>query len=111
MLGHLRYSIGKDPKTATLTDWRLALSRAIRDLLVDPWFDTTRQVYGANRKRVYYLSMEFLIGRLLEDAINNLGLDEAARGAVEGIDVDYGALLQDERGAVCGVRVLTADEL
>ncbi len=102
MLGHLRYSIGKDPKTATLTDWRLALSRAIRDLLVDPWFQTTGRVYGANRKRVYYLSMEFLIGRLLEDAINNLGLDDAARGAVESIDVDYAALLQDEPDAALG---------
>ncbi|MGF1659002.1 MAG: glycogen/starch/alpha-glucan phosphorylase [Rubrimonas sp.] len=102
MLGHLRYSIGKNTPTATLTDWRLALSRAIRDLLVDPWFTTTNRIYGANRKRVYYLSMEFLIGRLLEDAINNLGLEEAARGAVESLDVDYSALVLDEPDAALG---------
>lgn len=99
---HLRYSIGKDARAATVTDWRLALSRAIRDLLVDPWFATTAKVYGANRKRVYYLSMEFLIGRLLEDAIHNLGLDEAARTAMESFDVDYRTLVDDEPDAALG---------
>ena len=99
---HLRYSIGKDARAATITDWRLALSRAVRDLLVDPWFATTAKVYGANRKRVYYLSMEFLIGRLLEDAIHNLGLDEAARAAIESFDVDYRALVEDEPDAALG---------
>ncbi len=99
---HLRYSIGKDPKTATVSDWRLALSRAIRDLLVDPWFATTGKVYGANRKRVYYLSMEFLIGRLLEDAIHNIGLEDQARCAVESFDVDYRALVADEPDAALG---------
>ena len=99
---HLRYSIGKDTRSATLSDWRLALSRAIRDLLVDPWFETTGRVYGANRKRVYYLSMEFLIGRLLEDAIHNLGLEEQVRIAVESMDVDYAALINDEPDAALG---------
>ena len=102
LASHLRYSIGKDEGTATLSDWRLALSRAIRDLLVDPWFATTRKVYGQNRKRVYYLSMEFLIGRLLEDAIHNLGLDEVARTAVESFDVDYAALTHNEPDAALG---------
>ena len=79
----LKYDIGKHPDTATLTDWRLALSGAVRELVVDPWFATIRRVRAERRKRVYYLSMEFLIGRLLEDAIANLGLDEQARAAVE----------------------------
>ncbi len=99
---HLRYSIGKDTRSATLSDWRLALSRAVRDLLVDPWFQTTGKVYAANRKRVYYLSMEFLIGRLLEDAIHNMGLDEAARTAIESLDVDYKQLIRDEPDAALG---------
>ncbi len=99
---HLRYSIGKDPAAATLTDWRLALSRAVRDLVVDPWFETTHRVYGEGRKRVYYLSMEFLVGRLLQDAITNLGLDEAAKAAVEAEGMDYTALLTDEPDAALG---------
>ena len=99
---HLRYTIGKAPVAATLTDWRLAVSRAIRDLVIVPWFETTQRVCAEDRKRVYYLSMEFLIGRLLEDAIANLGLDEQLRDIVEGFGVDYRSLLADEPDAALG---------
>ena len=99
---HLRYSAGKTPAAATLTDWRLAVSRAIRDLVIAPWFETTQRVYAEDRKRVYYLSMEFLIGRLLQDAVANLGLDERLRTIVEGFGVDYRALLADEPDAALG---------
>lgn len=101
-LDQLRYAIGKDPSAATLSDWRMALSRAVRDLIVDPWFETTRRIYAENRKRVYYLSIEFLIGRLLEDAIANLGLDEMARDAMSDLGVDYDALIDDEPDAALG---------
>ena len=99
---HLRYTTGKSPAAATLTDWRLAVSRTIRDLVIAPWFETTRRVYAEDRKRVYYLSMEFLVGRLLEDAVANLGLDERLREIVEGFGVDYRALLADEPDAALG---------
>ena len=64
--------------------------------MIAPWFETTQRVYAEDRKRVYYLSMEFLIGRLLEDAVANLGLDERLREVVECFGVDYAALLADE---------------
>ena len=99
---HLRCTAGKSPAAATLTDWRLAVSRAIRDLVIAPWFETTQRVYAEDRKRVYYLSMEFLVGRLLEDAVVNLGLDERLRKIVEGFGVDYGALLANEPDAALG---------
>ena len=99
---HLRYSTGKSPDAATLTDWRLAVSRAIRDLVIAPWFETTQRVHAEDRKRVCYLSMEFLIGRLLEDAVANLGLDERLRRIVEDFGVDYRALLADEPDAALG---------
>ena len=99
---HLRHTTGKSPAAATLTDWRLAVSRAIRDLVIAPWFETTRRVYAEDRKRVYYLSMEFLVGRLLEDAVANLGLDERLRAIVEELGVDYSALLADEPDAALG---------
>lgn len=99
---HLRCTAGKSPAAATLTDWRLAVSRAIRDLVIAPWFETTQRVYAEDRKRVYYLSMEFLVGRLLEDAVANLGLDERLRKIVEGFGVDYGALLANEPDAALG---------
>ena len=99
---HLRHTTGKDPAAATLTDWRLAVSRTIRDLVVAPWLETDRRIHAEDRKRVCYLSMEFLIGRLLEDAVANLGLDERLRTIVEGFGVDYGALLVDEPDAALG---------
>ena len=99
---HLRYSIGKSPAAATLTDWRLAVSRAIRDLVIAPWFETTARIRAGQYKRVCYLSMEFLIGRLLEDAIANLGLDETVHAAIAEFDVDYAALLTDEPDAALG---------
>ena len=99
---HLTYSIGKVPEIAGLSDWRLALSRAIRDVLVDPWIRTARQVYEQDGKRVCYLSMEFLIGRLIEDAIQNLGLEDAARDAMTRLGVDYEAAVADEPDAALG---------
>ena len=81
ILGKLIYQVGKDPQHATRHDWFFALALAVRDRLVDGWMTTTRTVYDADRKRVYYLSLEFLIGRLLADSLRNLGLYEtAARG-------------------------------
>jgi starch phosphorylase len=99
---HLKYSIGKDPAASTLSDWRLAVSHAIRDLVIAPWFETTQRVYAEGHKRVYYLSMEYLVGRLLEDAISNLGLDEMVQSIVGELGVDYTALLADEPDAALG---------
>ncbi|MEQ9608647.1 MAG: glycogen/starch/alpha-glucan phosphorylase, partial [Kiloniellaceae bacterium] len=99
---HLRYTTGKNTQAAKLTDWRMAVTRAIRDLVIAPWFETTERVRAERQKRVCYLSMEFLIGRLLEDAIANLGLDEMVRKVVEDFDVDYTALLTDEPDAALG---------
>ena len=75
---HLTFTLGKDAPNASPNDWRMALSYAIRDRVVSPWFASTRRTWAEDRKRVYYLSMEFLIGRLLEDATINLGLRDVA---------------------------------
>lgn len=99
---HLKYSLGKDAAHATIYDWRMSLSLAIRDRIVNPWFASTQRTYELKHKRVYYLSMEFLIGRLLEDAVVNLGLDDVARRALDAFDVDYDAVLRDEPDAALG---------
>jgi starch phosphorylase len=99
---HLHFTVGKTAAAASLADWRLALSRAVRDLVVDPWFTTTRRVYAEDRKRVYYLSMEFLIGRLLQDAIMNLGAEEQARQAMYRFGVKYDEVVGDEPDAALG---------
>ena len=102
MLRHLQFSFGKDPAHAHLRDWRLALSLAVRDRIVEPWFHAIRTAEAEKHKRVYYLSLEFLIGRLLEDAIVNLGLGEAAERAAEQAGFTLDALLEDEPDAALG---------
>ncbi|MFD1342495.1 glycogen/starch/alpha-glucan phosphorylase [Litorisediminicola beolgyonensis] len=102
ILRHLTYEIGTDPSHAQVQDWRLALSFAVRDRIVDSWFAATRKTYEAGAKRVYYLSMEFLIGRLLEDGIVNLRLLDEARGALSQLGVDFDTVLSDEPDAALG---------
>jgi len=63
VLAKLTYSVGKIPEVASPRDWFLAVAFATRDIVVDRWFESTAQVYADGRKRVYYLSLEFLIGR------------------------------------------------
>lgn len=99
---HLAHSVGKTPESASVTDWRLALSRAVRDKLITPWFDATHQTYAKDRKRVYYLSMEFLLGRILEDAVNNLGLEDEAKEALAGYGVNFADVVGDEPDAALG---------
>ncbi|WP_368861005.1 glycogen/starch/alpha-glucan phosphorylase [Rhodobacter flavimaris] len=102
ILRHLTFTMGKDADHASVYDWRMALSFAIRDRIVEPWFDATRQTWNEGRKRVYYLSMEFLIGRLLEDAAINLGLRAVAREAIESLGQSWSAVVEDEPDAALG---------
>ena len=102
LLRHLMYSVGESARNATLQNWRIALSLAVRDRVVEPWFRTGQQTQESGAKRVYYLSMEFLIGRLLEDAVINLGLEEEARQALGSFGVDYDAVVQNEPDAALG---------
>ena len=74
----------------------------MRDRLVDGWMTTTRTVYDADRKRVYYLSLEFLIGRLLEYFLRNLGLYQTAEQAMAALGVDAGEVLKVEPDAALG---------
>ncbi len=99
---HLGYTLGKDEATASRYDWRMALSFAIRDRIVEPWFTSTRRTWAEDRKRVYYLSMEFLIGRILEDATVNLGLTEAVESAMAEVGQDFRSLVADEPDAALG---------
>ncbi|WP_242679080.1 glycogen/starch/alpha-glucan phosphorylase [Rhodobacter calidifons] len=102
ILRHLTFTVGKDAPHASVHDWRLALSHAIRDRIVEPWFASTRRTWAEDRKRVYYLSMEFLIGRILEDATINLGLYDAAAEAMAAVGVDLRAVIDDEPDAALG---------
>ena len=102
ILRHLKLSLGKDPEHAILYDWRMSLSLALRDRVVEPWFASTRKTYEGKHKRVYYLSMEFLIGRLIEDVTINLDVEGAAREAMASLGQDYEAVVADEPDAALG---------
>src|SRR5690349_5506040 len=88
ILEKLAYSIGKDPVVAKRHDWLNATILALRDRIIDRWMDSTRRAYQTQAKRVYYLSLEFLIGRLLRDALGNLELKDAFTKALDGLNVD-----------------------
>jgi starch phosphorylase len=102
VLDHLRTTLAKRETAATDHDWRMALSLAIRDRVVDPWIDSVERTYALKGKRVYYLSLEFLIGRLIDDVTINLGLEDVARGAMRSLGQDYDALTLREPDAALG---------
>ena len=99
---HLTYTLGKDKPNASLYDWRMAVSYAVRDLIVEPWFAATRKTYQAQGKRVYYLSMEFLIGRILEDAMVNLNLRDTVAQVLDAEGISITDLIEDEPDAALG---------
>ena len=90
ILDQLTYAIGKAPEVASPRDWFMATALATRRRVVDRWANSTRSTYAEGSKRVYYLSLEFLIGRLLIDSLSNLGLLETitGRAAELGVDLD-----------------------
>lgn len=102
ILEKLTYSVGKDPIVAQKHDWLTATILAVRDRVIDHWMTSTRKVYDADSKRVYYLSLEFLIGRLLRDAMGNLGLIEPVREALEQFNVDLDIIEELESDAALG---------
>ncbi|HYZ23122.1 MAG TPA: glycogen/starch/alpha-glucan phosphorylase [Rhodopila sp.] len=92
ILQKLTYHVGKRRAVATDRDWLIATAVALRDQIVDRWLAGIDKAYQNGSKRVYYLSLEFLIGRLLVDNLNNLGQLETARAALAGLGVDLARL-------------------
>src|SRR5262245_57788168 len=78
----LAYAVGKDAADAGDHDWLIATALAVRDRIVDHWLQSSRQAEAAQKKEVYYLSIEYLIGRLLFDGLINLGLVDPMREAL-----------------------------
>ena len=88
VLDRMTYLVGKNPQMATRRDWFNAAAYVVRDHMVDNWVKTTRTYYRNDVKRVYYFSLEFLMGRTLMNSLLNLNLDDSSRKALTAIGVE-----------------------
>lgn len=102
ILEKLTYVVGKRRAIATERDWLLATAYAVRDNIVDRWLAGIDATYQNGSKRVYYLSLEFLVGRLLFDNLNNMNTLNTMRAALAGLDVDLDKLRALEPDAALG---------
>jgi glycogen phosphorylase len=102
ILAKLRLAIGKEAGMANRHDWYKAAALALRDRIVHHWLTAEKQSYDAGRKRVYYLSLEFLIGRLFTDALNNMGLLPVFEAALGDLGVSLADLRKCEPDAALG---------
>jgi starch phosphorylase len=98
----LKYSVGKTRENCSQRELFLAVGLAVRDRLVDRMLETEERYRKADAKRLYYLSMEFLIGRSLDNNLINLGLFEICREALEGMGSALEDILGSEDDAALG---------
>ncbi|MGM0461385.1 MAG: glycogen/starch/alpha-glucan phosphorylase [Fibrobacterota bacterium] len=101
-LKKIKYNLAKESETATLVDSFNGLSFAIRDRLIERWIETQKTYSEKNPKRCYYLSLEFLMGRLLGNNISNLGITNESREAMDMLGLDLTALEDEEIDAGLG---------
>ena len=93
---HLEYSLSKDQYTATNRDLYLSLALSARDRLIERWIKTQQKYYKEDVKRVYYLSAEYLMGRVLTCNLINLGMYHETRRAMEELSIDLEAVAGEE---------------
>ncbi len=99
---HLLSFQGRDPERATDRDLYKALSYTLRDRLIENWIKTQKSFYAKKRKRVYYLSLEFLIGRSLGNTLINLGYYDKMAKVAEGIGYELEEVREKEEDAALG---------
>jgi glycogen phosphorylase len=99
---HLQFSQGRDEHTATALDRYFAVAYAVRDRMMRRWIQTQQAYYKNDAKRVYYLSLEFLMGKALENNLLNLGLYDNMRSALSDLGLELADLLEQEPDAGLG---------
>ncbi|WP_298090768.1 glycogen/starch/alpha-glucan phosphorylase [uncultured Sphingomonas sp.] len=102
ILDTLVHRIGKDAQAARTHDWLAATILTVRNDIIERWMASTKAAHAAGAKRVYYLSLEFLIGRLLRDALSNLGVMEQVSAALRSLGVDLADIEEIEPDAALG---------
>lgn len=102
ILDHLIYSISKDRFSATERDKFISFSLSVRDLIIERWINTQQYYYNCDAKRTYYLSLEFMMGKLLGSNITNLGLVDDCRYAASVLGMTYDEIADLEEDAGLG---------
>src|SRR5688572_21052313 len=102
VLAKLALAVGKDGDAATPRDWFVATALALRDRIIHRWLAVNRASHAEGRKHVYYLSLEFLIGRLFADVVENLRMTELVRAALGDLGVDLDKMRRAEPDAALG---------
>ncbi len=99
---HLLSFLGRDPNRASNRDLCKAISYVMRDNLIERWIETQKSYYDHHKKRVYYLSLEFLVGRSLGNSMINLGFEGPLAEAVEQLGYDLEEIREEEEDAALG---------
>lgn len=92
----LMFVVGKDPSIATQHDWLNATLFAVRDRIVERWLRSTRAQFSQDVRQVYYLSMEFLLGRTLSNALMAIGVYDEIKQALDEMGLDLEELIDEE---------------
>ena len=101
-LDHRLYSLGKDEYSATKYDNFQALCFVVRDMMIEKWIKTQQTYYNVDAKRVYYLSLEFLMGRTLGNSLTNLCVYDECDKALKELDLNLDDLREEEVDAGLG---------
>ena len=96
ILNHLKYTLARHPNTATRRDWWLSTSMAVRDRIMERFIKTMDVHNAENTRRVYYLSLEYLMGRLLSNNLHSAGLFEATKKALASLGLSLEGLCDEE---------------
>ena len=99
---NLRYRSAKIPINANRQDWLLATELAVRNRLVERFLKTLDAYYTQQKKSVYYLSMEFLIGRTFSNALQALNITNEVKEALAELSVDFDEVANGEPDAALG---------
>jgi starch phosphorylase len=102
LANHLIYTSGRHAEAATTRDWYETSAHTVRDHLIERWVETVENYYDKDPKRVYYLSLEFLIGRMLSNAALNLGIDGQVRDSLHALGQNMEAVADMETDAALG---------
>jgi len=102
ILNKLTLAVGKDATTATDRDWFVATTLSLRDRVIHRWLQVDRENLAQGRKHIYYMSLEFLIGRLLNDVAGNLRMTDVVHRALDDLGVNFDRVRFAEPDAALG---------